>query len=78
MGWDLPCDSIRPNLEILFSDVSQVVKGLRQTITKSGLAGPKRKILESVADYLYRSRTRMQYNDYLANGWPIGPGRKRL
>ena len=61
-------------LKILFGDVGQVVKGLRQTITKRGLAGPKRKTLESVAHYLYRNRTRMRYHEYLAKGWPIASG----
>jgi len=61
-------------LKILFGDVGQVVKGLRQTITKRRLAGPKRKTLESVAHYLHRNRTRMRYNEYLAKGWPIASG----
>src|SRR5579863_2469876 len=61
-------------LRILSGDVSQVVKGLRQSITKRGLSGAKRKTLEAVADYLYRNRTRMRYDEYLANGWPIASG----
>jgi hypothetical protein len=54
--------------------VGQVVKGLRQSITKRPLPGAKRKTLEGVADYLYRNRTRMRYHEYLANGWPIASG----
>jgi len=61
-------------LRILSGDVGQVVKGLRQSITKRGLSGAKRKTLEGVADYLYRNRTRMRYDEYLANGWPIASG----
>jgi hypothetical protein len=61
-------------LRILSGDVGQVVKGLRQSITKRGLSGAKRKTLEGVADYLYRNRTRMRYDKYLANGWPIASG----
>jgi hypothetical protein len=61
-------------LRILSGDVGQVVKGLRQSITKRGLSGAKRKTLEGVADYLYRNRTRMHYDEYLANGWPIASG----
>src|ERR1700732_3915340 len=61
-------------LRILSGDVGQVVKGLRQSITKRGLSGAKRKTLEGVAVYLYRNRTRMRYDDYLANGWPIASG----
>jgi len=61
-------------LRILEGDVGQVVKGLRQSITKRSLSGAKRKTLEAVADYLYRNRTRMRYDEYLANGWPIASG----
>ena len=61
-------------LRILSGDVGQVVKGLRQSITKRGLSGAKGKTLEGVADYLYRNRTRMRYDEYLANGWPIASG----
>src|SRR2546427_12115124 len=43
-------------LRILFGEVGQVVKGIRQTITKRGLSGPKRKTLNAVANYLYRNR----------------------
>jgi hypothetical protein len=61
-------------LRILSGEVSQVVKGLRQSITKRSFSGAKRKTLQGVADYLYRSRTRMRYHQYLANGWPIASG----
>ena len=61
-------------LRILFGDVGQVVKGIRQSITKRGLEGARRKTLEAVADYLYRNRSRMRYDEYLANGWPIASG----
>ena len=61
-------------LRILFGDVGQVVKGIRQSITKRALSGPKRKTLDDVADYLHRNRARMRYDEYLANGWPIASG----
>jgi hypothetical protein len=61
-------------LRILCGEVGQVVKGIRQSITKRGLSGPKCKILNAVANYLYRNRSRMRYNEYLANGWPIASG----
>lgn len=61
-------------LRILSGDVSQIVKGLRQSITKRRLSGANRKTLEGVADYFYRNRTRMRYSEYLANGWPIASG----
>ena len=61
-------------LRILLGDVGQVVKGIRQSITKRGLSGAGGKTLRGVADYLYRNRTRMHYHEYLANGWPIASG----
>ena len=61
-------------LRILFGEVSQVVKGIRQSVTKRKLLGAKRKTLCSVAGYLYRNRARMRYDEYLAQGWPIASG----
>jgi hypothetical protein len=61
-------------LRILFGEVSQVVKGIRQSVTKRGLLGAKRKTLCGVADYLHRNRARMCYDEYLAHGWPIASG----
>src|SRR6202050_5508962 len=61
-------------LRILLGEVGQVVKGIRQSITKRGLSGPKAKTLNAVANYLYRNRSRMRYDEYLANGWPIASG----
>jgi hypothetical protein len=61
-------------LRILFGEVSQVVKGIRQSVTKRGLSGAKRKTLCGVADYLHRNRARMRYEEYLAQGWPIASG----
>jgi hypothetical protein len=61
-------------LRILFGEVSQVVKGLRQSITKRRLLGAKRKTLSDVANYLYRNRARMRYDEYLAQGLPIASG----
>ena len=61
-------------LRVLFGDVSQVVKGIRQSVTKRGLFGAKHKTLCGVADYLHRNRDRMRYDKYLANGWPIASG----
>jgi hypothetical protein len=61
-------------LRILFGEVGQVVKGIRQSVTKRALSGPKRKTLTGVAEYLYRNRAYMRYDEYLANGWPIASG----
>jgi len=61
-------------LQILFGEVGQVVKGIRQSITQRRITGPKRKMLNAVANYLYRNRTRMRCHEYLAKGWPIASG----
>jgi hypothetical protein len=61
-------------LRILRGEVSQVVKGLRQSITKRRLFGAKRKALAGVAGYLHRNRAYMRYDHYLAQGWPIASG----
>ncbi len=61
-------------LRVLSGQSGQVVKGLRQSVTKRGLHGAKRKTLQGVADYIYRNRARMHYDEYLANGWPIASG----
>lgn len=59
---------------ILNGQVSQVVKGLRQMVTKRRLTGTKGATLRSVAAYFYANRERMRYDLYLANGWPIASG----
>ena len=61
-------------MRILFGKVGQVVKGIRQSVTKRRLFGAKRKTLWAVADYLHRNRARMRYDQYLAHGWPIASG----
>ena len=65
---------LRRTFRILCGEVSQVVKGLRQNITKRALHGAKRKTLEGVAGYLHRNRSRMRYDQYLERGWPIASG----
>ena len=61
-------------LRILRGKVSGVVQGLRQIVTKRHIQGRKRKTLLDVAAYYYRNRTRMRYDLYLENGWPIASG----
>src|SRR6266700_2911211 len=61
-------------LRILEGDVDQVIKGLRQTVTKRKLFGAKRKTLLGVAEYFHRNRDRMRYDEYLAQGLPIATG----
>ena len=59
---------------ILCGMAGQVVKGLRQTVTKRRITGVKAKTIHGVCDYLYRNRERMRYDEYLRNGWPIASG----
>jgi hypothetical protein len=61
-------------LRILEGNVCQVIKGLRQTVTKRKLFGAKRKILLAVAGYLQNNHVRMRYDQYLAQGLPIASG----
>jgi hypothetical protein len=61
-------------LRILLGDVGQVVKGIRQSITKRGLSGAGGKTLRGAPITFYRNPTRMRYDEYLANGWPIASG----
>ncbi len=59
---------------ILCGMTGQVVKGLRQTVTKRRLTGHKANTIHGVCNYLYRNRGRMHYDEYLRNGWPIASG----
>jgi len=59
---------------ILEGDVSQVVKGLRQTVTKRGLTGSHKKYLLAVATYFQNNTRYMRYHEYLAAGFPIASG----
>lgn len=61
-------------LRILRGQVSQVVKGLRQMVTKRRIQGAKRKTLLGAAAYFYSNRSRMRYDVYLERGWPIASG----
>jgi len=61
-------------LRILRGQVSGVVQGLRQCVTKLKLSDAQAKTLSGVANYLYRNRHRMRYDHYLAQGWPIASG----
>jgi hypothetical protein len=54
--------------------VSQVIKGLRQMVTKRRLRGARRKTLLAAAAYYHRNRTRMRYDVYLKKGLPIASG----
>jgi hypothetical protein len=61
-------------LRILCGEAGQVVKGLRQSVTKRRLSGVPKKTLLAVAAYCSKNRSYMRYDEYLAKGWPIASG----
>jgi Uncharacterised protein family (UPF0236) len=61
-------------LRVLKGEVSQVVKGMRNSATRRGLRGPKRETVDRVAKYLRRNRQHMKYDEYSKKGLPIASG----
>ena len=59
---------------LLDGKVGLAIGGLRQTLTKRKLRGPRRKTMREVIGYFDRNRGRMRYDEYLAAGYPIGSG----
>jgi hypothetical protein len=59
---------------ILQGDVGRVIGGLKQMATKQNLRGAKLKQLQSAIGYLHNNRRFMHYDQYLAEGYPIGSG----
>lgn len=59
---------------ILHGEVDGVVRGLRQMATKQKLRGNKAKTITQVTQYYENNRERMEYDRYLALGYPIGTG----
>ncbi|MDI6795011.1 MAG: hypothetical protein QME81_19440 [bacterium] len=74
-GTEKATDWVRSHaLMILQGKVSQVVKGMRQSVTKRNLRGKQGKAILDAAKYFYRNRSRMRYHEYLASGLPIASG----
>lgn len=74
-GTDNAVEFVRQRaLRILRGEVSQVIKGFRQIVTKRRLKGQKAKVLLEAAAYYYRNRSRMRYKEYLDQGLPIASG----
>ena len=61
-------------LHILQGNVSRVVRGMRQSLTKRQLKGKTAKQLRNICNYLYNNRDHMRYQEYLATGLPIASG----
>jgi hypothetical protein len=59
---------------ILEGKVGRVIGGLRQMATKQGLRGSRLAQLSDAVGYLSNKRACMKYDEYLAEGYPIGSG----
>ena len=74
-GSDEAAEFVRDRLlRILQGKASRVVGGLRQMGTKHGLRGSKLKKLTAICNYLRKNLSRIHYNAYLAQGYPIASG----
>lgn len=61
-------------LRIVEGDVKSVIAGLRRMATQRHLRGSPRNEIDTVCGYFEAHRNRMQYDDYLAAGYPIATG----
>jgi len=59
---------------ILGGKAGYMVGGLRQMGTKHRLRGNKRRKLQTICNYLSGNLSRMRYDEYLAEGYPIASG----
>ena len=59
---------------LLEGKIGYLIGGLEQSLTKRPLRGNKKKTLEGVIGYFKRNQGYMQYDQYLAAGYPIGSG----
>jgi hypothetical protein len=59
---------------LLRGQVGYVIGGLKQMATKQSLTGSRGRQPKTVIGYLERNRRFMQYDAYLAAGYPIGSG----
>ena len=60
--------------KVLKGRVGHVIGGLRQRSAGGKLSATKQKTVTSVIGYLENHRQYMHYDQYLANGYPIGTG----
>ena len=61
-------------LRILQGDVKGVIAGLHRMASLRNLRGSLRKDIDTVCGYFQAHRDRMQYDEYLAAGYPIATG----
>ena len=61
-------------LRVLHSEASGVAAGMRRSATRQGLMPAQRKAVDTCARYLLKNKTRVNYAEALAEGWPIATG----
>ena len=61
-------------LRILKGEVSQVVRGMRQSATKHELSPEDREAIDTACVYFLGNKDRMRYDEYIARGLPIASG----
>jgi hypothetical protein len=61
-------------VSVLHGQVGRVIGGLKQTMTKRQLKAEQRKAITQTITYFENHRHWMQYDVYLAAGYPIGSG----
>jgi hypothetical protein len=61
-------------LRVLRGETKLVISGFRQMATKQNISKTKLKKLERACNYLEKNLSRMKYDEYLKNGYPIASG----
>ena len=61
-------------LRVLRGEAKFVISGFRQMGTKQNLSRHKLEKLEKACNYLEKNLSRMKYDEYLENGYPIVSG----
>jgi hypothetical protein len=61
-------------LEVLKGNAGQVAGGMRRSATRRKLNKKKRENVDKCANYLIKYKENLRYNQYLAEGLPIGTG----
>jgi len=61
-------------LRILQGEINGVIRGLKQMGSKRKLGKKKTDRLNKICNYLKKNQDRMQYHDYLEQGYPIASG----
>jgi hypothetical protein len=60
--------------EVLAGQVERVIDQLRQEVSRPSWSEAQRKAIERTIGYYERNQAYMRYDEYLAQGWPIGTG----